>query len=120
MPAASRPPYDRAAVRVQLMRAVAEISDVIAGCAEEAETSGRYPERGWRAMHDSGLFRMKAPAELGGIEADPVTQTEVFVEVARLDSSAGWTLFVGAGTLAMIAGWVKEAALDRFLVDGRL
>lgn len=120
MPTASRQAYDRDAVRKELMRAVADISDVVVDCADEAEETGYYPERGWRAMHDSGLFRMKAPAELGGLEADPVTQTEVFEEVARLDSSAGWTLFVGAGTLAMIAGWVKEEALDQFLVDGRL
>ena len=71
-------------------------------------------------MHDTGLLRMKAPAELGGLEADPVTQIAVFAEVARLDSSAGWTLFVGAGTLAMISGWVRDEALDVFLVDGRL
>jgi alkylation response protein AidB-like acyl-CoA dehydrogenase len=120
MSVASRPTYNRDAVRTQLMRAVAEISDVIVDCAEEAEATGYYPERGWRAMHDSGLFVMKAPAELGGLDADPVTQTEVFAEVARLDSSAGWTLFVGAGTLAMISGWVREEALDRFLIDGRL
>jgi alkylation response protein AidB-like acyl-CoA dehydrogenase len=120
MSVASRPAYNREAVRTQLMDAVAQISDVVAGCADEAEATGFYPERGWRAMHDSGLFRMKAPAELGGLEADPVTQIEVFAEVARLDSSAGWTLFVGAGTLAMISGWVREEALDRFLVEGRL
>ncbi len=120
MTTASRPTYDRAAVRKELLRAVADISDVVLDCADEAEATGYYPERGWRAMHETGLFRMKAPAELGGLEADPLTQTEVLAEIARLDSSAGWTLFVGAGTLAMIAGWVKEEALDHFLVDGRL
>jgi hypothetical protein len=36
--------------------------------ADEAEASGFYPDRGRRAMHDSGLFRMKAPRELGVIE----------------------------------------------------
>jgi alkylation response protein AidB-like acyl-CoA dehydrogenase len=120
MPTVSRPTYDRDAMRKQLMRAVAEVGEVVVDCADEAEQTGFYPERGWRAMHESGLLRMKAPAELGGLEADPVTQIEVFAEVARLDSSAGWTLFVGAGTLAMISGWVKDEALDQFMVDGRL
>jgi alkylation response protein AidB-like acyl-CoA dehydrogenase len=112
--------YDRSETRTRLMSAVEDIRDTLAGCADEAEASGFYPERGWRAMHDSGLFRMKAPRELGGFEADPMTQIDVFEEVSRIDSSAGWTLFVGAGTLAMISGWVQDSALDAFLVDGRL
>lgn len=112
--------YDRAAVRAQLMAAVDGIRDTLTDCADEAERSGLYPERGWRAMHDSGLFRMKAPVELGGFEADPVTQIDVIEEVSRIDSSAGWTMFVGAGTLSMISGWLQEPALDAFMVDGRL
>ncbi len=112
--------YDREATRNQLMEAVDSIRDTLADCADEAERTGFYPERGWRAMHDSGLFRMKAPAELGGLEADPVTQIEMIEEVSRVDSSAGWTFFVGAGTLAMISGWLQDAALDSFMVDGHL
>jgi alkylation response protein AidB-like acyl-CoA dehydrogenase len=112
--------YDRAATRRRLLAAVDSIRDVLADCADEAERSGFYPERGWTALHESGLFRMKAPAALGGFEADPVTQIELIEEVSRIDSSAGWTFFVGAGTLAMISGWVQDAALDAFLVDGRL
>ncbi len=112
--------YDRETTRHQLMEAVDSIRDTLADCADEAERTGFYPERGWRAMHDSGLFRMKAPAELGGLEADPVTQAELFEEVSRIDSSAGWTFFVGAGTLAIISGWLQDAALDSFMVDGRL
>ena len=78
------------------------------------------PGKGWRALHECELFRIKAPRELGGLEADPVTQIEVFERVAYIDSSAGWTLFVGAGTLAMISGWIDDSAVPEFLVDGRL
>ncbi len=112
--------YDRDAVRSELMGALDSVREVLAGAADEAEQSGWYPERGWRAMHDSGLFRMKAPADLGGFEADPVTQIEIIEEASRIDSSAGWTLFVGAGTLAMIAAFIQDAAVEDFMIDGRL
>lgn len=112
--------YDREATRERLLQAVEEVRDTLADCADEAERTGFYPERGWQAMHESGLFRMKAPIELGGLEADPVTQIEVIEAVSRIDSSAGWTFFVGAGTLCMISGWVQDAALDDLLIDGRL
>ena len=112
--------YDREATRSTLLCALDAIRDTLTDCAEEAERTGFYPERGWRAMHDGGLFRMKAPAELGGFEADPMTRIDVIEEASRIDSSAGWTLFVGAGTLAIISGWIKDAALADFMVDGRL
>ncbi len=112
--------YDRGAVRDALLNAVSDIEETLLSVADEAQRIGTMPEAGWRAMHDSGLFRMKAPRSLGGTEADPVTQTEVFERVSYLDSTAGWTLFVGAGTLAIISGWLPDAAMSDFLIDGRL
>ena len=47
MSVASRPPQTPVpTVRRELMRAVADISDVILDCADEAEATGFYPERG--------------------------------------------------------------------------
>ena len=111
---------DRGAVRSALLNAVADIEGTLTSVADEAQRIGTMPEAGWRAMHDSGLFRLKAPSVLGGAEADPVTQIEVFEQVSYLDSTAGWTLFVGAGTLAIISGWLPAAALSDFMIDGRL
>ena len=108
------------ASRTAVLAAVERVADVLASAAGEAQTGGTLPERAWRALHDSGLFRLKAPRELGGLEADPVTQIEAFERTAYIDSSAGWTLFVGAGTLAVISGWLADAALPDFMIDGRL
>jgi alkylation response protein AidB-like acyl-CoA dehydrogenase len=112
--------YDRDRTRSELMTLVDGVRDTLADCAEQAERDGFYPERGWRALHDAGLFRLKSPLELGGFEADPMTQLEVIEEVSRIDTSAGWTLFVGAGTLGNLSGWLPDAGLESFLVDGRL
>jgi alkylation response protein AidB-like acyl-CoA dehydrogenase len=113
-------PTDEAELRAHLLGQVDAIADTLASCADEAERAGRYPEAGWRALHDAGLFRMKAPRELGGAEADPVTQIELIEKVAYIDTTAAWTMFVGAGTLAIASAWLPEAAMDDYLVDGRL
>ena len=63
---------------------------------------------------------MKSPRELGGAEADLVTQIEVIERVSYIDTTAGWTMFVGAGTLAISAAWLPDAAMNEYLIDGRL
>ncbi len=113
-------PTDEAELRAHLLGQVVAIADTLASCADEAERAGSYPEAGWRALHDAGLFRMKAPRELGGAEADPITQIEVIEKVAYIDTTAAWTMFVGAGTLAIASAWLPDEAMDDYLVDGRL
>ena len=107
-------------LRDQLMAAVDSVRATLEECREEAERVGFYPERGWRAMQDSGLFRLRAPRAVGGHDADPVTQLQVIEEIASIDGGAGWTYFIGVDSLALMAGWLPDEGLDGLLVDGRL
>jgi alkylation response protein AidB-like acyl-CoA dehydrogenase len=106
--------------RTQLLAAVGAIEATLREVADQAERDRRYPEAGWRALHEAGLFRLKAPRELGGHEADPVTQIDVIERLAYIDTTAGWTQFVGAGTLAIPSAWLPEEGIADFMVDGRL
>jgi alkylation response protein AidB-like acyl-CoA dehydrogenase len=63
---------------------------------------------------------MKAPRELRGLEADPLTRIEVYEAVSRIDTSAGWALMIGAGSLGLTAACIPEAGLARFMSRGRL
>ena len=81
-------------------------------------TIGTLPEPAWRALHDAGLFRLKSPRELGGFEADPITQIEVIERLAYIDTSAGWCMFVGSGTFSLMAAWMADEGIADFLVDG--
>ena len=83
-------PTGEAELRAHLLGQVDAIADTLAACADEAERIGTLPEPAWRALHDAGLFRLKSPRELGGFEADPVTQIEVIERLAYIDTSAGW------------------------------
>ena len=111
---------DREELRAQLFAAIDGIEDTLRGCADEAERIGTLPEPAWRALHDAALFRLKSPRALGGFEADPVTQIEVIERLAYIDTSAGWCMFVGSGTLALMAAWMPDEGIADFLVDGRL
>ena len=112
--------YDREATLSDLLGRVDQVREVLLDCADDAERDGFYPERGWQAMHDAGLFRSRAPLELGGFQADPCTHIKVLSEVARIDTSAGWTMMVGAGVLGLVSAWLPDEGLDAFMVDGRL
>ena len=114
------PETDREELRAQLLAAVDAIEPTLRACADEAERIGTLPEPAWRALHDAGLLRLKAPRELGGFEADPITQIEVIERVAYIDTSAGWCMFVGSGTLSLMAAWMPAEGIPDFLVDGRL
>ena len=70
-------PSDTGQLRDHLMSAVDAVRGTLEGCSQEAESTGFYPERGWRAMQDSGLFLLRAPREIGGHEADPDTQLDL-------------------------------------------
>jgi alkylation response protein AidB-like acyl-CoA dehydrogenase len=56
---------------------------------------------------------MSAPRALGGAECDPLTQTEVFEAMARVDTSAGWSLMIGAMVSALAGGYLPDAGAAR-------
>jgi indole-3-acetate monooxygenase len=118
------PPIERDVLRVPtreaLLAAVERVRPILEANADEAERLRTLPESAWRALHDEGLFVLKAPSELGGFEADPLTQIEVYEAVSRIDTSAGWTLMIGTGGLALTMPWVSDAGLEVLMSAGRL
>jgi indole-3-acetate monooxygenase len=112
-------PSDRLAKRRTLLDAVAGIREVLAVNAEESEKLRTLAPASVAALADTGLFRLKLPTQLGGAEADPVTQIEVIEATARIDSSAGWGLFIGAGALSLSA-FLPERGIAKMFPGGRV
>ena len=84
------PSAPRAPERDQLLKAVDEIAEVIRAGTSASEELRQLPASSVEALEHAGIFRMVLPRELGGYEADPVTQHEVIDRLAYHDASAGW------------------------------
>jgi alkylation response protein AidB-like acyl-CoA dehydrogenase len=106
--------------RTALLSAVERVRPILEANADDAEREGTLPEPAWRALHDAGLFRLKAPRALGGFEADPTTQIEVIEAVSYIDTSAAWTMMIGAGGLSGISPWLDDQGIEAVMVEGRL
>ena len=80
--------------------AVADVREVLEAGADQAEEDGTLPKATVDALYRFGLLALKLPAELGGAEADPVTQLEVIEALTCIDSSAAWCTIIGATSIA--------------------
>ena len=112
-------PAETQAKRRVLLDAVAEVQDVLAAGAEEAEANGTLPAATVDALYESGLLALKLPQVLGGAEADLLTQLDVLEAVARIDASAGWCLMIGAASVGGMGAFLPDAAIDEIFAGGR-
>ena len=80
-------PKDRAAKRKMLLDAVEGIATALRASGPHSEEQGTLAPEAVKALRDTGMFRLKLCAEMGGAEADPVTEMLVLEEsrLSRLD-----------------------------------
>ncbi len=60
------------------------------------------------ALAQSGLLGLKTPRALGGVEADPLTQTDVIEDVSSIDPTAGWVLMTSATLAALYGAYLRS------------
>lgn len=97
-----------------LLEAVHMLAPLIRQHADEAERARRLSQPVVTGLAQAGVFRMLTPHVLGGLEVPPLTFYRVVEEVARLDGSTGWCLFIGAGGAVMGAYLADAAAAEIF------
>jgi alkylation response protein AidB-like acyl-CoA dehydrogenase len=98
--------------RDALLASVERIAPVLEASAEQSDRLRHLPPETIDALDDADVFRCMHPRELGGFEADPLTQQEVIEAVAYHDASAAWCAFIGAGSSAFAAAMLPEAGFD--------
>jgi len=105
------------ALGLSLINAVQTIAPTIRQNADRSERERRLSDETVRAMKQAGFFRMCSPRAIGGLEVDPMTAINVIEEVARIDASAGWNLFL-SGTALNVFLWIPEEGIEEILAGG--
>jgi alkylation response protein AidB-like acyl-CoA dehydrogenase len=88
-------------LRHELLAQVASVAPILAERAAESEKLGQLDDVSWGALRNTRLLGFLCPRELGGDDADPLTEFEVIEALARIDASASWVV----GNLAMVSGF---------------
>ena len=104
-------PSERAERLRVLLGKVEHIGETVAAGTEEGERAATLPAATVNALDESGLLRLKLPKELGGIEADPVTQTKVIEALTYIDVAAGWCLMIGATSIGLPAAFLPDESI---------
>ncbi len=73
-----------------LVERVSAIVPELASAAREGEQLRRIPDASWKAIEETGVFRMMVPRALGGLELDLDTFVEVGLTIAAADVSTAW------------------------------
>lgn len=85
--------------------------DLIKKDGAEGEKLGRPTDAVQQALRDSGVFKLCAPAVLGGFEASPLQVIEVIEKIAYADASTAWaTMAVMIETGSALAYLGDQAA----------
>jgi alkylation response protein AidB-like acyl-CoA dehydrogenase len=106
-------PRDRAAKRQALLDAVDSVQEAAAAGALAAEELGALPPDTVAALDASGLWGLKLPAELGGAEADPVTQIDVIEKLAYVEPSVAWCMFIGATSVGWAGAFLPDESIPK-------
>ena len=71
-----------------------------------------------RALHDSGVFRLGIPRELGGYEASPRQVIETIAKLSYADASTGWAVMALQMITGTTAAYQDRTATDALFGDG--
>ena len=113
-------PKDLAARRKLLLERVEAIAPVLRASGARSEELGTLAPEAVQALRDNGIFRLKLCTELGGAEADPLTEMLVLERLAYHDFTSAWCTMVGATSIAALGVFLPEAGIGQVFKDGRI
>jgi alkylation response protein AidB-like acyl-CoA dehydrogenase len=101
-----------------LLVRIDEITPLLKSQAEENEDLGRLTDTAVQALHDSGVFRLGIPRELGGYEASPRQVIEVIEKLSYADASTGWAVMALQMITGTTAAYQGKDATDALFTNG--
>src|SRR4029453_1596551 len=110
---------EREAKRRALREAVAYLRGTLEAHIEESEAEGKLAQASVAAFQEAGLYALKLPAVLGGVEADPLLQVDVIEAVSRIHPTAGWNLFICGTGIGLAGAFLPQEALPHVFTGAR-
>jgi len=108
---------ERGVKRLALLEAVAHLRGTLEAHIEESEAEGKLAQASVDAFQEAGLYGLKLPAVLGGVEADPLLQVDVIEAVSRIHPTAGWNLFICGTGIGLAGAFLPQAAIPQVFCD---
>jgi len=113
-------PKDRLAKQKMLLDSVEAIADTLRASGAKSEELGTLAPEAVNALRETGMFRIKLAAVMGGAEVDPLTEMLVLEALAYHDFTSGWCTMVGATSVASLGSFLPQAGLDRVFANGHI
>lgn len=107
-------------VPADLLTIVDSLAASIRESGDEAERLAQLSPRIAEALALTGLYRIAAPAYLGGRDIHPVEQLAVIEAVSRLDGAAGWNLMIGIELVGLLGTLLPATLAREIYADPRL
>lgn len=111
-------PADREANRRYLLDAAAGIAETLVANRNKTEDLRTLAPDSVAALRESGLFKLKAPREVGGAEAHPVVQMDVIEAVVMSDPAASWCMLISSAVSGMSLARLADEAVEQVLAAG--
>ncbi|MEW6471260.1 MAG: acyl-CoA dehydrogenase family protein [Actinomycetota bacterium] len=120
MPAATTAlEVDGLAVEPDLLGDMRDLAPLIEASAARNEAGVTLCSEVVEALHDRSLFRILAPACLGGFELGVREAYEIIEEASRADGATGWSFMAGAIYLAVAGAFLPDEGAAAVLADPR-
>ena len=112
-------PKDPQAKRKILLEAIDKIAPVLRASGPKSEELGTLVPEAVNALRDAGMFKLKLIHELGGVEADPVTEMLVLENLAYHDLTSGWCTMVNCTAVASLGTFLPQSSLEKVFPGGK-
>ena len=92
-----------------LMVAARQLATSAPNLSTEIDRDRRLPDQLAEQLKEAGLFLMLLGQEFGGLEANPITATQVVEIISESNASAGWVVMILASTSYWASALLPDA-----------
>lgn len=100
-----------------LMARLDAITPLLEETAEEGESLGRVPDNAAKALHETGVFKVGIPRELGGYEFSPRQVIDTIAKLSHADASVGWAFMAVQMVTGTTAAYLGPDAVAQLYPD---